>query len=145
MSTGISGSKTVLSMETMVSSPGRCGAGGGTSPSGVHAPWDGAAGGALFSLTGRGPFLRVSRQRGIEGVPRQGSALHTARKFVHARQGLQTLHLLNDGGAAIGADAAHRQLAELVGEFGSLGLRLAFHGLRHQRGARHGEDRKSVV
>src|SRR5918998_5443266 len=113
MSTGISGSNTVLSMDTMVSSLGRCGAGGGTSPSGVQAPCVGGAEGALFSLTGRGPFLRVPGQRRVQRVPCQGRALHAARELVHAREGLQALHLVRDGGAAIGAGAAHRQLAEL--------------------------------
>src|SRR3712207_432073 len=97
MSTGISGSKTVLSMDTMVSSLGRWGAGGGTSPSGVQEPWVwAAAAGLLFSLTGRGPFLHPLRQCGVERVPRQGGALHAARELVHAREGLQTLHLVGD-------------------------------------------------
>src|SRR4028118_668749 len=115
MSTGISGSKMVLISEMMVSSLGRCGAGGGTSPSGVQAPWRVSAG-ALFSLTGRFPFLGAVRQRGVQGVPSQGGALHTARKLMDTSERLQALHLVGQRSGAVGAHAAHGQLAELAGE-----------------------------
>src|SRR5215218_5592273 len=100
MSTGISGSKIVFSTLTTASSL-ICGRGGGTSPSGVQAPWAAAGAAAvsasaavLSSLTAR--LLRPVERR-VQRVPGQRRALHAARELVHAGERRQALHLLREG------------------------------------------------
>src|SRR5688500_18111556 len=110
MSTGISGSKTVFSMVMMASSL-TLGVGGGVSPSGVQAPWVAGAT-VVSSLTAR--LLRAF-QRGVQGVPGERRALHPAREFMHAREGLQPLHLIGEVSPAVRTGAGHGEFTEAVG------------------------------
>src|SRR5918997_727804 len=98
MSTGISGSKTVFNM-VMTASSLTFGAGGGTSPSGVQAPWVVVA----SSLTRR--LLAAAIEGGVQRVPGERRAFHAAREFMDAGEGLQPPHLIGERGAALRAGA----------------------------------------
>src|SRR5690349_21752294 len=107
-------------MEMIASSLTFCGDGGGVSPSGVQLPWTdaGAARGWFSSLTAR---LLGTLERGIQRMPGEGCAFHTAREFMNTGERLQALHLLGDGAAAFRAGAGHGQGAEFAAHLLRLG------------------------